>query len=72
MWEPVCVDAGDYEEAVVARRQMLQAGALVLVVAGAAVALGSLGDVNDDARLLVGVASVVGPSLGSGPHSLNR
>lgn len=48
------------------RRQVLQAGTLVWVVAGAAVALGSLGDVNDDARLLVGVASVVGPLLGVG------
>ena len=36
------------------------------VVAGAAVALGSLGDVNDDARLLVGLASVVGPLLAVG------
>lgn len=48
------------------RRQVLQVGALVWVVAGAAVALGSLGDVNDDARLLVGLASVVGPLLGVG------
>lgn len=46
------------------RRQVLQAGTLVWVVAGAAVALGSLGNVNDDARLLVGLASVVGPLLG--------
>jgi chromate transport protein ChrA len=50
----------------VSRRQVLQAGALVWVVAGAAVALGSLGDVNDDARLLVGLASIVGPLLAVG------
>lgn len=48
------------------RRQVLQAGTLVWVVAGAAVALGSLGDVNDNARLLVGLASAVGPLLGVG------
>lgn len=48
------------------RRQMLQVGALVWVVAGAAVALGSLSAVNEDARLLVGLASVVGPLLGVG------
>jgi chromate transport protein ChrA len=45
----------------VARRRVLQAGSVVWAVLGAAVALGSLGNVNDDARLLVGVASVVGP-----------
>lgn len=63
----VVLDAGgDYQEAAVTRRQVLQAGTWVWVVAGATVALGSLGDVNDDARLLVGVASVVGPLLGAG------
>jgi hypothetical protein len=53
--------ADNYEEAEVARRRVLQAGSVVWAVLGAAVALGSLGNVNDDARLLVGVASVVGP-----------
>lgn len=48
------------------RGQMVQAGTLVWIVAGGAVALGSLGDVNDDAQLLVGIASVVGPLLGVG------
>lgn len=48
------------------RSQVLRAGTLVWVVAGAAVALGSLGDVNDDARLFVGAASVIGPVLGVG------
>ncbi len=48
------------------RRQVLQAGTLVWAVAGAAVALGSLDNVNDDARLLVGIASIVGPLLSLG------
>jgi hypothetical protein len=37
----------------------------VWVVAGGAVALSSLGNVNDDARQAVGVASVAGPLLGA-------
>lgn len=45
------------------QRRLLQAGTLVWVVAGSAVALGSLGNVNHDARLLVGLAAVVGPLL---------
>jgi hypothetical protein len=45
------------------RRRVLQAGTLVWFVAGSAVALGSLGNVNDDARPLVAAASVVGPLL---------
>ena len=45
------------------RRGSCRIGALVWAVLGAAVALNSLGDVNDDARLLIGVASVVGPLL---------
>lgn len=67
MWKAGVVlgAGGNYQEAAVTRRQVLQAGTLVWVVAGAAVALGSLGDVNDDARLLVGLASVVGPLLGA-------
>lgn len=43
------------------RRAVLEVGALVWAGVGAAVALGSLGEVNSDARLLVGAASVVGP-----------
>ena len=45
------------------RRHILHVGALVWAVLGAAVALSSLGTVNNDARLFVGVASVVGPLL---------
>lgn len=45
------------------RRGSYQIGALAWAVLGAAVALNSLGNVNDDSRLLVGVASVVGPLL---------
>ena len=47
------------------RRQALQAGTLVWVVAGAVAGLGSLGGVNADARWLVGAASIVGPLLGA-------
>lgn len=44
------------------RRRVLAGGALVWAGVGAAVALGSLGQVNADARLLVGAASVLGPA----------
>jgi hypothetical protein len=53
------------QEAVVRGRRVLQVGTLVWVVAGGAVALSSLGNVNDDARQAVGVASVAGPLLGA-------
>ena len=36
-------------------------GALVWAVVGAAVALAAFGEVNEDARLLVGFATVAGP-----------
>jgi hypothetical protein len=42
-------------------RRTLEVGAVVWAMVGVAVALASLGDVNDDARLLVGTASVLGP-----------
>lgn len=48
------------------RRGALQAGALVWTVVGAAVALTALGNVNVDARVLVGTASMVGPLLAIG------
>jgi hypothetical protein len=43
------------------RRLVIEIGAVVWGVAGAAVALGALSDVNGDARWLVGIASVVFP-----------
>ena len=42
-------------------RQVLQGGSLVWAAVGAVIALGSLGQVNADARFLVGVASIAGP-----------
>ena len=45
------------------RRRVLQAGTLLWVVAGSVVAVGSLANVNDDARPLVAVAAIVGPLL---------
>src|SRR5262245_9225180 len=44
-----------------ARRRALAIGACVWAAVGAAVAFTALGSVNADARLIVGVASVVGP-----------
>ena len=43
------------------RRRVLQIGALAWAAIGALVALASLGNVNADARLLVGAFSVAGP-----------
>lgn len=43
------------------RRRMVQVGCLVWAITGAAVALASLRDVNDDAKVLVGMASVLFP-----------
>lgn len=55
------------------RRRALQIGALVWAGVGAAVALVSLGGVNEDARILVGSASVVGPLAAvAGACSLRR
>lgn len=52
------------------RRRVLQLGAIVWAVIGASVALVSLGGVNADARLLVGVFSVVGPLAAVGAARL--
>lgn len=48
------------------RRRVLQAGCLVWAGVGAIVSLAALGDVNPDARVLVGAASIVGPLLAVG------
>ncbi len=45
------------------RRTVLQTLSWIWAVVGAVVALSALGDVNADDRVLVGVASVVGPVL---------
>ena len=45
------------------RRRVLQVGVVVWAWCGAAVALASVRSLNADARVLVAVASVVGPSL---------
>lgn len=42
-------------------RRVLQGGSLVWAAVGAVIALGSLGQVNVDARYLVGLASIAGP-----------
>jgi len=42
-------------------RRVLRIGALMWAVVGASVAFSALPDVNPDARLLAGLASVVGP-----------
>ena len=52
------------------RRRVLQIGALVWAVVGASVALLSLGNVNADARLLVGVFSIGGPLAAVGAARL--
>jgi hypothetical protein len=43
------------------RRQAVQVGAVVWAAIGAGVALGSLGSVNSDARVIVGIGSLLGP-----------
>ncbi len=43
------------------RRRIVELGSLVWAVSGALIALASLSDVNDDVRVLVGLASVVFP-----------
>ena len=43
------------------RRAVLQAGALVWAVVGAAIALPALATMNDGAVLVVGAATIVGP-----------
>jgi hypothetical protein len=43
------------------RRGALQWGAVAWAAVGGGIALGSLGEVDADARVLVGAASVVGP-----------
>lgn len=45
------------------RLQVMRTGTLLWAALGASVALSSLGNVNADARVLVGFASVVGPLL---------
>lgn len=52
------------------RRRVLEVGALVWAGVAAAVALGSLDEVNPDTRLLVGAASVVGPLAAVGASRL--
>lgn len=52
------------------RRRVLQIGALVWAGVGASVALSSLGNVNADARLLVGVFSIGGPLAAVGAARL--
>jgi hypothetical protein len=49
------------EEAAVDRRVVLQTGALVWAVVGAAIALPALATIDDGALLLVGAASILGP-----------
>ena len=52
------------------RRRVLQIGTLVWAAIGASVALTSLGNVNTDARLLVGAFSVAGPLAAVGAARL--
>ncbi|MCU1484518.1 MAG: hypothetical protein JWN67_1264 [Actinomycetia bacterium] len=52
------------------RRRPLQIGALVWAVIGASVALSALGDVDPDARLLVGAFSIGGPLAAVGAARL--
>ena len=52
------------------RRRVLEVGALVWAGLGAVVALGALDEVNDDARLLVGAASVLCPLAAVGASRL--
>ena len=53
-------------------KQAVEVGAVAWAVIGAAVALAALPDVNDDARLLVGVASVLLPLCALGAAALLR
>lgn len=52
------------------RRQVLQVGVVVWAIVGASVALLSLGNVNEDARLLVGLFSIGGPLAAVGAARL--
>lgn len=52
------------------RRQAVQVGAFVWAVVGAAVAIPQIASANSDARLLVGVASVLGPAAAVGAAML--
>lgn len=56
------------------RRQVLHIGALVWAAVGAGVALASFDAVNSDARVLVGVATVLGPvaAVAAGRHISRR
>jgi hypothetical protein len=49
------------EEVAVDRRRVLQTGALVWAVVGAAIALPALATVDDGAVVLVGAVSILGP-----------
>lgn len=48
------------------RRQAIRVGAVVWAVVGALVAIPQVPEANSDARLLVGVASVLGPAAAVG------
>lgn len=56
-----CREAHKTEEAPTDRRRVLQTGALVWAVVGAAIALPALATMKDGAVLLVGAASILGP-----------